>query len=538
MTLSKRKVFTEYHKGHKRKLNQGITLEKLTIRGNRNLFLTLFLLFIGAHLLLVGTIRIYPFLDTPNHLAIATIYRYYGEPSNQFANYFTIDTFLKPNVFHLFFCGSNLFPTVEFANRVFYCLYVLLFPLSILLVIKKIGGNQWFSLLSFLFLYNINVLYGFNGFIIALPFVMFTFYCMLNYLNKQTVLSGITLAGLLVLLFFMHVLAALFMLLIVFVCSFAVGRRSFSGVVKDCIPALPAIALITFWWYRDSGQYQGTSLASFLLRYYSGEYFKNLYLRGGFLIFDNFRLQEGILGFALALIFSLFVIGLVAMGIFSVNAEIKRLEIKKSFKPILVFMTCSVIIFFLIPDRLPGYSFLFTRFSVFIFISLILIASILFSNGLKKAVPGTICIMCLFHLLLWADYFRDFDKENQTFNKEFFSAISDDKRLAGLMYDYRFRGRSVYDNFTDYYIAWKQGIATTRVIDERSFPVKRKVNADILPPYIEWAGKYNNYDGRYAEMDYVLIRGELAPKAMQYMQNFQLIKRAGKWALYKKSSTS
>ena len=134
--------------------------------------------------------RLYPFLDAPNHLAMATIYRYYGEPTNQFASYYAIDTSLKPNVAHLFFCGSELFPSVEFANKVFYCLYMLLFPLSILLVIKKIGGNQWFSLLSFLFLYNINVMYGFNGFVIAMPFVMFTLYVVLNP-EQQTVLTGI-----------------------------------------------------------------------------------------------------------------------------------------------------------------------------------------------------------------------------------------------------------------------------------------------------------------------------------------------------------
>ena len=124
-------------------------MEKLTVRGNRNLFLTLFLVFIGAHLLLVSTISIYPFLDAPNHLAMATIYRYYGEPGNHFTDYYLIDTVLKPNVFHLFFCGSKLFPSVEFANKLFYCLYVILFPTAVLLVLRRLGGNSWFGLLIF-----------------------------------------------------------------------------------------------------------------------------------------------------------------------------------------------------------------------------------------------------------------------------------------------------------------------------------------------------------------------------------------------------
>ena len=86
------------------------------------------------------------------------------------------------------------------------------------------------------------------------------------------------------------------------------------------------------------------------------------------------------------------------------------------------------------------------------------------------------------------DYFRDFDNENRMFNREFFSPTSDKwEKMAGLIYDYRFRGRSVYDQFVDYYIVWKQGIANTRVIDDRSFPVRRKVSKKKLPPFIGWA---------------------------------------------------
>jgi hypothetical protein len=502
-----------------------------------NLFAIIFLLFISLHAYLMVSTRLYPFLDAPNHLAMATIYRYYGEPTNQFAHYYAIDTFLKPNVAHLFFCGSKLFPSVEFANRVFYCLYVLLFPLSILLVIKKIGGNQWFSLLSFLFLYNINVLYGFNGIIIALPFVMFTFCSLLYYMEKGTALTGIALAVLLVMLFFMHALAALFALLIVCACSFVVGRRSCSGVVKDCIPALPAVALIAAWWYRDSVQYKAEELPGFLMKYCTGEYFKTIYLRGGFLIFDNFRLQEGMLGYALALFFSLFVFALFAIALYTYKGKPQNAGKNGHVKTLITFMICSAAVYFLIPERLPGYSFLFERFSVFIFISLILIGSILFSNGFKKAVPGAICIMCLIHFLLWADYFRDFDKENQIFNKEFFSSVSNGKRLAGLMYDYRFRGRSVYENFADYYIVWKYGIVNTRVLDDRSFPLRRAVSAEVLPPHIGWSGKYDRYDGRYGTMEYILVHGEFSPKARAQMQGFKEIRQAGTWTLYENVHT-
>ena len=507
-------------------------------RNGIKVFTCVFLNFMVLHVYLIASMHLYPFLDTPNHLAIATIYRYYGETTNQFASYYSIDTFLKPNVFHLYFCGTKLFPTVELANKVFYCLYVLLFPLSILLVIKKIGGNCWFSLLSFLFLYNINVLYGFNGLIIAIPFVMFAFCSLLYYMDKGTVLTGIALAVLLVMLFFMHALAALFALLIVCACSFTAGNKSFSGVMKSCLPMFPAVALLAIWWYRDSVQYHGKGLGGFLCRYYMGEYFKNLYLRGGFLIFDNFGLQEGIPGYALALLFSLFVIALFALALYSYKRKSKISDKNGHVKTLSTCLICSAAVFLLIPEQLPGYSFLFARFSVFIFLFLILLGSILFSDRLKKTVSGAICIMCLIHFLLWADYFRNFDNENLLFNREFFSSIANNKRLAGLMFDYRFRGRSVYDNFPDYYITWKQGIATTRTIDERSFPVQRKVNREVLPSYIEWVGKDNTYDGRYRLMDYILVRGGLSPEARTQMQGFKESRQAGSWALYENVRTS
>ena len=307
--------------------------------------------------------------------------------------------------------------------------------------------------------------------------------------------------------------------------------------MKSCMPMFPAVALMAIWWYRDSVQYQAEGLAGFLMKYYMGDYFKTLYLRGGFLIFDNFRLQEGILGYALALLFSLFVFALLAVALYSYKGRPQNTEKNGHVKMLITCLVCSTTVFFLIPERLPGYSFLFARFSVFIFISLILFGSIYFSNSSKKAVPGAICIMCLIHFLLWADYFRDFDRENRMFNREFFSSTSADKKLAGLIYDYRFRGRSVYENFADYYIVWNQGITNTRVIDDRSFPVQRKVNKEILPPDIEWSGKHDSYDGSYSSMDYILVRGELSPKAQHYLEDFKIIRQAGTWVLFEKATS-
>ena len=116
----------------------------------RYLLPAIFLGLLIAHLVLIWTVRLYPFIDLP-----ATSIRYYGEPGNRFAEFYSIGSFLlKPNVAHILFCSSSLFPTVEFANRIYYSLYVILFPLSILFIIWYLGGAAHYSLLSFLLIYN------------------------------------------------------------------------------------------------------------------------------------------------------------------------------------------------------------------------------------------------------------------------------------------------------------------------------------------------------------------------------------------------
>jgi len=123
-------------------------------------FITIFSLFIILHIILICSLRIYPFIDLPNHLSEATILRYYNDGTNEFSKFYSIHLFPKPNIFHMVFCSLKIFPSPEAGNTLFYSLYVLLLPLSILLVIKKIGGNPWFSLLAFPFIYNYNVSCG------------------------------------------------------------------------------------------------------------------------------------------------------------------------------------------------------------------------------------------------------------------------------------------------------------------------------------------------------------------------------------------
>jgi hypothetical protein len=157
-----------------------------------------------------------------------------------------------------------------------------------------------------------------------------------------------------------------------------------------------------------------------------------------------------------------------------------------------------------------------------------------------------ISAVCLFHFVLWADYFRDFQKENVFFSEELFPPQFKDKKMAGLMFDVLYRGEPVYMHFQNYYIIWKKGIATSSILDYRfGTVIRRKVSERELPQYIEWVGltqeKYNKkfiLDNirRYANMDYILVRRKDEMVPLQYYENFTIREKKGSWALYEKKN--
>jgi hypothetical protein len=104
--------------------------------------------------------------------------------------------------------------------------------------------------------------------------------------------------------------------------------------------------------------------------------------------------------------------------------------------------------------------------------------------------------------------------------------------MASLIYDCKFRGRPIYSHFSDYYIIWRQGIASTRILDERSFSLRRKVSSDRLPPFVSY---YETYDGRsLQQVDYILIRGSAPVAVRESLVEFELLRTSGAWAIYKK----
>jgi hypothetical protein len=494
------------------------------------IFATLILL----HIVLINATRLFPFTDLPNHLAAATIHKYYGEAGNRFAEFFSIDLFPKPNVFHLLFCGLRLFPSVEFANKVYLSLYAAALPLSLLLLIRRFRGDQWFSLLAFPLLYNYSVSWGFVGFFFALPIVLASFTLMTNFAERGEMKRGVLLAGLLASLFFVHALAALFALLLFLALLSARSKGDLLRFLRGLLPAVPLVLLLAAWWRSEPG---GMEALSSLGGYYAGPFVRTLPKRIHLLFLDNYHLFEGNGGVAVATALSLVI---VVPSLVTLSRVLGRGEWRKvrSSAPFILFL-CTLGCFMLLPHQIPRQAILYQRFSMPVLVSLALLGATAAGarpendrkDTARKARAALFTAAALLHLVLWTDYFADFNSENAPFGPALFP---EDARgtLAGLVLDPAYRGRPAYIHFPSYYTVWRRGIATTKLVDYRFSNVRRKGGAERLPAYMEWVGSTGGYDGRYAGVDLLLVRGEPRGPAALEVAGRELHRSEGAWKLY------
>ncbi len=493
-----------------------------------------FIVLLSVHSYNFGFQRLYPFLDMPNHLALAEIYKSYGNPDNQFEKIFSLNMFPRPNVVHTVLCGSKLFPGVEAANRFFYVMYAVLFVAGAALLIGRCTGNPWYGLLAFLFLYNINVCYGFTGFTIAVPALLFLLYAVIDYIEHRSAPAALWIAVLLPGIFFMHAMAFLYAVMVYAACVlFDMCRhgawRRFPVHLGICIPGM---VLFAAWYTIDSREYGGSSMMQALLHYYRHSFAGSFWQRGAVMIHDNFRLSGTLSGYAAAAAFSLATLFFAAFP-FLQKRHKGRTARPAGFYCICIFLGCSVACALFMPVALPGYSFLYQRFSVLVFLGVIIAGSLAAPRVLPAWMKICICAAVAVHSALWLQCFRAFDSANAGFNEELFAGCAADAVVGGLIYDYRFRNVSMYDNFPDYCMVWRRGISTTRLTDERSFAIRRRVGTDVLPRYIGWVGKGAcEYDGRYGGLDYLLVRGDIPAQAREKLRHFSIVKQSGPWRLY------
>lgn len=495
-------------------------------------FAVAFTLLVLAHLTLVSTQRLYPFTDLPNHLAEAAIHRDYGDAQNSFDEFYAVEVAFRPNTFHILFGGLRIFPDVEAANRVLFGLYVLLLPCSVLLLLRRLGGNEWFSLLSFLLLYNLNISWGFIGFAYAIPLVLLLLWLAAGDTERTPVLRWLGIAVLFVLIYLMHALALVFALFVFATFTIWRHRRAVRAAVVDMSAALPVAVVLLVWW-RVLAPHAGVSTLDHLLNYYRELYLTVITHRAGVLIADNSHLYEGVRGYLAAAFFSLPIVVPVLWLLAADRKRVARRLRESGASLAVVFVLCSFLCFFFLPNSLPNQSYLWSRFCVFFLLAVTILGGVMARDRLPRAAVCGLALVCSIHLIAYVDYFRDFSRENESFTVDVLPDDFEGKTLTAVIFDLEYRGTSVYAHVPNYHIIWNRGIATTGLMDFRFGAVRRKATEESLPRYHEWAARDRDYDGRYhGRVDYILTRGVPSTETERYLDGYTLRKANPPWSLF------
>jgi hypothetical protein len=501
------------------------------------LFLGVFAVCALLHLVLALSSRLYPHIDLPFHLAAATIYKFYGSPANDFSRFFEFHVFLSPNTLFLFFASLDIFPSVEVGHKVFFSVYLLLFPLSVLLLIRQLGGNPWYALFSFLLIYNFNLNWGFVNFYFAIPLVLLFFYFILRSLERDALRDKAAVTGLLLAIYFTHALATIFSLILFAVIYCFHFRQSLKHLAGAGLMVLPTLALVVYWWGTSQSD---ANTIGFLLNYYRKFYLATFPNRVSVFAMENFYLFSGKGGWMIGAFFTFLMHLPLAWWVLTHYKGLARHVQGERNRKLHLFILVSLAVYFLAPSHLPDMHYLYQRFSVFVHLGFILLASVLVGEQYLRQVLVLASLAFLLHFGMYAERQIAFEKDTADFKPDFLPSAVKGKKFAGIVLDNSFRGRRVYEHFPNYQITWNKGVTASKAVDFRFNSLRRKAGAEDLPKFqyklTSLTGSpYNPYAG-FA--DYIFVRGKVDESGRQgEMRAYHLVRSSGKWSLWEKNSS-
>lgn len=427
------------------------------------------------------------------------------------------------------FCSLNIFPSVEFANKVYYIFYIIIFPLSSLFLINYIGGNKWFSLFSFLFIYNHSVHWGFVGFTMSVPFIIIFILFVIKYFEKQSAFNIISLMLLLLFIFSLHFQNAIFCILIFFAAYLINLKKSFFYYIKFLIIILPVLCVMYYAYTFDTVS-SDQKLFPFLFSYYKNFYLSSVIERIKVLaVMDNFYFIQGPYGSVFSIIFVLSFVIPIIIYLFKRSKKVYDIIQTDNYSYYLyIFISTSFLCYFFLPNIIPGQNIIFERFTVFLMLALIIYCAYSYKHiNLNKLSRIFIVAIVLLHFVIVSIYYSDFKNETKNFDANLFPNDASCKRISGIIYTNTFKGRPVYIHFPMYFIVWKKGISTG-LVDYRFGIIKRKADFDKLPYYREWIGDARDYSDEYKNIEYILLKDSLKLD----IKDFELQKQVDDWYLY------
>lgn len=308
-------------------------------------------------------------------------------------------------------------------------LYVFLLLFSVYLLVKELKGNPWYAILAVLFIYNFNASFGFVGFIIAIPTTLLVFYLAICDNRRPNFKYTIGASVLLVILYLMHAQVALFaMLLYGAALLYGYWRRWGLLLLKGVLVILPVMIMVMIWWNHRTAELQEQSTLSYLAFYYKNHYFQEFFLRFKIFIYDHQALRESKL---LPLLLNIAVLfPLIYFKAWKGFSQ-KWMKQDQVIYPLLLFVACFASYMFL-PNYLPGQGPVHERQVTFVFLSLIILGSVLLKDVNLKFLRPYALALCLVYSALWSEHLYTFNKQNRDLTPEFFAGLPSEKNWRDL----------------------------------------------------------------------------------------------------------
>jgi hypothetical protein len=479
--------------------------------------------------------RVLPQQDIYQHLAIADIVHNYYSEGSIYQFYFVLPDSPKPNMLYYYLCDilSYIFD-LETVSKIILSVYVILFPLGFLFLLKCFNRPRWISLFSIPLIYNGMFGYGFVSFILAIPMLFFGLGFLRRFFLSFRIFDGIMACLLMILCYFTHAHVLLifgflgFLMLICHIDGFTPG--SLKRSLLRILPFIPVCLFLIFWLYKYfvkretalSGTEQFGSIKSFF-----GGIFQSLHesLTGFYhWVFDYFTDNSDekiflsvILCFAVLFMFRSF--------------RTEKNE-KWLFKNVdLEVMTIAMwITYFLFPSHIQTQSIVSSRHALFGVI--FMFAWIKWDKIQLKILAPVMAVLislCVLNVQNISRHFIQYDSSLDDY-PALFDRAEPHKKLLKIAptQEHEMVNYGALWHIHFFYMILKGGISDVEFTERPHNPVQ--IRKEMVPPKpnIEF---YENSDWKY--FDYLLIKKGRYPSLKPVINQISLVSENRNWFLFK-----
>lgn len=466
-----------------------------------------------------------PFVDLPFRMAAAAIYAASNTDSAHSASLLhfyepSLDA-LTPTAIYLRIAGGFGPAMVVPLTKIWISAYFIALPAVVAMLLKRFGAHPISAAPTIALLFNFSLAWGFVEFIAALVLLLLLVLALAAFEQAGSRHHLVVVALLLSALFWCHLLVQLFALAVTLL--FAAMTRHSDARRWVLASVIPAVAVIVLW---ASTADEAGGLITQVGAYYRYEYLQSAWLRKGTLINDNRHLFAGRTG----TMFAFGVSGLLVYSWLSSRSGALRTRFHDWCKtPGTPAISCLLIgalaacVF--VPHRLPGEPGIFERFSVILFLSIVLVAGIERGPSATRRYMAVVATMVVLYTGLRLQYLAAFVDDSKGL-REAVASVPSGELLQGVAYDFAYRGHPAYAHFQDYRMAWTIGPSVSQLATFRFYPIT-PVGVG-LPPHRPFPHARSYMASELAGCQ--LTRGDL-PEAVASWFSQKTAVHFGKWVV-------